>query len=171
MPTEQSRAGMAKTLVVDYERCCGCDYCVLICSFSHGGVVQASKSRVRMYRHEDEALYVPILCEQCEEPPCIPACPLDVISRDAETGIVSIDGVRCTGCRICLGSCPFSAIIMDPERNVAIACDTCWGDPMCAKGCMADAIRWLEAEPAVIREKRENAKMRCEALSRVLEVR
>jgi len=162
---------MARTLVVDHERCCGCDYCVLICSFSHGGVVRASGSRVRVYRHEDEALYVPVLCEHCEEPPCIPACPLEAIGRDAETGIVTIDGGRCTGCGICLGSCPFSAIRMDPERGVAIACDACGGDPACAKGCMADAIRWLEAEPPVRREKREHAERRRGALRRILEVR
>lgn len=161
---------MRRVLVVNHERCCGCDYCTLICSFFHEGLTQASKSRVRVYRHEAEALNVPMLCEHCADPPCIPACPFKAIDKDTETGIVFIDGEKCTGCGICVEACPYSAIRMDPDRDVAIICDVCGGDPMCAKGCMADAIRWLEADGSVKQKKAEHARRRKEMLRRILEV-
>lgn len=160
---------MERVLVVDDEKCCGCEYCMLICSLIHENLVQMSKSRVKVYRNEDEALSVPVLCEHCEEPPCIPACPLEAISKDAETGIVSVDAERCTGCQLCVPACPYSAIRMDPDDNVAFICDLCGGDPMCAKGCMPDAIQWLEAKASVLWKKKQHAERHRKTLDYVLE--
>jgi len=161
---------MEKVLVVDYDKCCGCDYCMLACSLTHEKNVQMSKSRVKVYHNESEALSVPMLCEHCEEPPCIPACPTDAINKDQNTGYVSIDGEKCTGCQLCIGACPYTAIRMNPETNEAMICDLCGGDPMCAKGCMPDAIQWLEAKPSVLWKKNQNAEKRRKMLEHVLEV-
>jgi Fe-S-cluster-containing dehydrogenase component len=160
---------MEKVLVVDYDKCCGCDYCILICSIVHENLVETSKSRIKVYHNEDEAISVPMLCEHCEEPPCIPACPTNSISKDYETGIVSIDRRKCTGCQLCINACPYSAIRIDQYTNEAFLCDLCGGDPMCAKGCMPDAIQWLESKPSVLWKKKNNAEIRRKMLDHILE--
>jgi len=161
---------MEKVLVVDYEKCCGCDYCMIACSFAHENLVQMSKSRVKVYHNESEALSIPMLCEHCEEPLCIPACPLEAISKDPGTGVVSIDGEKCTACRLCISHCPYSAIRIDPDSNKASICDLCGGDPKCANGCMPDAIQWLDAKPSVLWKKKQNSEKRRKILEYVLEV-
>jgi len=127
-----------------------------------------SKSRVKVYRNEDEALSVPMLCEHCEKPPCIPTCPFEAISKDAEIGVVTVDAERCTGCRLCVLACPYSAIRMDLDENLALICDLCGGDPMCAKGCMTDAIQWLDAKASVLWKKKQHAESRRKTLDYVL---
>ncbi len=161
---------MEKVLIVDFDKCCGCDYCMLTCSMFHEDLPQMSKSRVKVYHNESEALSVPMLCEHCEEPPCIPACPTEAISKDPEMGVVSIDGEVCTGCRMCVDACPYSAIRIDPDDNEAMICDLCGGDPMCAKGCMPDAIQWIDAKPSTLWKKKQYAEDRRKILKHVLEV-
>ena len=161
---------MERVLSVNYEKCCGCEYCMLICSMVHENTVKMSKSRIKIYRNEDEAMSVPVVCEHCIDPPCIPACPLGAITKSPESGIVKVNGEQCTGCQSCIAACPYSAIRIDPEKNEVFLCDLCEGDPKCAKGCMPNAIEWLENKPSVLWKKEVNAKKRNIMLKSVLEV-
>lgn len=161
---------MEKILIVDHEKCNGCTYCMLACSMAHEGYVQRSKSRVKVYKLESEALGIPMFCEHCDEPPCIPSCPVDAISKDPETGVVSIDFETCTGCKLCIDACPYSAVQFDPDSEKAFICDLCGGDPECAKACAPEAITWVEARSSTIWRKNHSAERRVEAMARLLEV-
>jgi Fe-S-cluster-containing dehydrogenase component len=49
-----------------------------------------------------------VLCNQCENPPCVRACPTKATFK-REDGIVMMDFHRCIGCRFCMAACPFGA--------------------------------------------------------------
>jgi Fe-S-cluster-containing dehydrogenase component len=53
-------------------------------------------------------VYMPISCQQCENPPCVQACPVNATWRDRD-GIVVIDYNWCIGCRYCQAACPYGA--------------------------------------------------------------
>ena len=52
--------------------------------------------------------YLPAACQQCENPPCVKACPTGATWRDAD-GIVMMDYDWCIGCRCCMAACPYGA--------------------------------------------------------------
>ena len=161
---------MGKILIADYEKCNGCTYCMLACSMAHENEVQRSKSRIKVYKLESEAIGIPMLCEHCTEPTCIPVCPVNAIGKDPKTGIVSIDVGVCTGCRLCVDACPYKAIMIYPEKNIAFTCDLCGGDPVCAKVCLPGAITWVDVVPSTVWRKKDRAEKRVKALKHVLEV-
>jgi Fe-S-cluster-containing dehydrogenase component len=49
-----------------------------------------------------------ILCNQCNNPPCVRVCPTKATFK-REDGIVMMDMHRCIGCRFCMAACPFGA--------------------------------------------------------------
>ena len=52
--------------------------------------------------------YLPVQCQQCEDAPCVKACPVEATWLD-EDGIVVIDYDWCIGCRMCMAACPYWA--------------------------------------------------------------
>ncbi|MFI3272676.1 MAG: 4Fe-4S dicluster domain-containing protein [Pseudomonadota bacterium] len=49
-----------------------------------------------------------MLCNHCENPPCVRACPTQATFQ-REDGIVVMDYHRCIGCRFCMAGCPYGA--------------------------------------------------------------
>jgi molybdopterin-containing oxidoreductase family iron-sulfur binding subunit len=49
------------------------------------------------------------LCNHCEHPPCVRACPTQATFKSPKTGIVAMDFHRCIGCRFCMAACPYGA--------------------------------------------------------------
>ena len=135
---------MAKALYIDYQKCTGCRLCELVCAVSHDGISNPARSRIRVMKWEDEGLYIPMSCQQCQDAPCLNVCPVKAISRDEEMGRVAVDYDACIGCRSCVGICPFGAMNYDPIDKLIFKCDLCDGDPQCARFCEVKAVDFVE---------------------------
>ena len=57
---------------------------------------------------ETEEFQLPILCNHCDNPPCVRACPTQATFRTPE-GIIMMDFHRCIGCRFCMAACPYGS--------------------------------------------------------------
>ncbi len=52
--------------------------------------------------------YLPVQCQQCDEPPCVDVCPVEATWKESD-GIVVVDYNWCIGCRYCEAACPYHA--------------------------------------------------------------
>lgn len=133
----------SKTLVIHPERCTGCGDCERACSDRQTGIRNPMRSCIRVIREfDDDTFYLPMTCQQCEDPPCLAACPNEAIFRDDVPDRVVINHQKCVGCRMCVSACPFGAMGFDEERGKSFKCDLCGGDPECVRACEAKAIEY-----------------------------
>jgi len=146
---------MQKMLIVDSEKCTGCRTCETVCSATHEGVTNPSRSRIHVVKWEwERLLMIPFFCEQCQDAPCIVTCPFKALSRDEEYGRVVHNGDKCIGCKLCVAMCPFGGMGWDPIANKVIKCDFCDGDPACVRFCSTQAIRFVDASNVNLEKKR-----------------
>jgi len=138
---------MVKWIFVDYERCSGCRICEIECSYVHEGKVWREVSRIRILEYIP-GVVVPIVCFQCSERYCLKSCPQDAIYLDSDE-IIHVNSEKCTGCGVCVSACPAHIPIMHPEKNYALICDLCGGEPACVRICLDlgyNALRVVETD-------------------------
>ena len=95
--TQQAEGGTERTpqwaMAIDLDRCTGCEACVLACASENNvptaGEDQAAMGRtkhwIRIDRYYEgefpdiKVKYRPVMCQQCDEAPCEPVCPVNAI--------------------------------------------------------------------------------------------
>lgn len=127
-------------IVFDPQCCRTCRVCEAACSITKEGEARPSLARINVFLNEflESEPVSGIVCAQCEDAPCIGACPMEAMSRDVRTGAVLVDDEQCVGCMRCREACPWDVPKRHPERKVAIKCDLCHGredGPVCVSVC------------------------------------
>jgi Fe-S-cluster-containing dehydrogenase component len=72
-----------------------------------------------------KAFFVPKLCNQCENPPCVQVCPVGATYQTAD-GVVLVDREWCIGCGYCIMGCPYGVRFFHPVYQVAEKCNFCY---------------------------------------------
>jgi len=148
---------MEKVLKIDPSKCTGCRLCEQICSVVHEGSVNPYRARIKVVRWEMEGVVLPMVCQQCDDPPCLNVCPVSAIYKDVNSGVVSINYDRCIGCRMCMVACPFGAMGYDWVDKKVIKCDLCDGDPQCVRFCDPKAIDFVPKTETRADKQRDSA--------------
>jgi len=162
---------MEMILVVDHEKCTGCRLCEMVCSVRHTGVNNPTRSRIHVIKWPKEGFELPMLCQQCEEAPCIAVCPKDALSRDLVLGRVMLNYDLCIGCKMCVIACPFGGMGIDTVVQQVIKCDLCEGDPACVQFCGSGALQFVPANRVNLMKKRDAGWKFSELMKKSLEAK
>ena len=127
----------------DLAKCSGCRKCEIACSLFHENRIWPEASRIRVFMLVPGVDF-PHFCAQCEDYPCVEACPVEVLSVDSKTGAVLVDKEKCTGCAQCIDACPGRVPHMHPKEKIIVICNLCDGYPQCVKVCQEGAWNVLK---------------------------
>jgi formate dehydrogenase iron-sulfur subunit len=146
---------MTNVIYMDLNRCIYCRACEVACEREHGGV---SHMFVQLI---NERYAVPMNCHHCENSPCTLVCPTQAVHRETEDA-VTVDSMKCIGCKLCTLACPFGVIWPDPVNKVAHKCDLCLTatgglDPVCVATCPARALTFGEFDDIIARVREKAA--------------
>lgn len=143
-------------MALDVDRCIGCHACSVACKVENSVPLGRYRTKVYYWEHGKfpnvKRNFLPTLCMQCEDAPCLKACPSDAINRLAD-GIVRVDPDKCDHSGDCEKACPYAAIGCD-DNDVADKCDFCSQrlsvgmEPACVETCPAEVFHFGDANDA-----------------------
>ena len=152
MPTTQAVPTTSEPLwakVIDHTSCIGCHACTTACKSENEVPLSVTRTYVKYVDvgHWPEARrsFQVTRCNQCEDAPCVAACPTAAMYRRPD-GIVDFDKSICIGCKACIAACPYDAIFINPEDNSAEKCNFCAHrldvglEPACVVVCPTQAL-------------------------------
>lgn len=155
------------TMVFDLRLCDGCRDCIKGCQEMH--YLPETAEWIKVYELEDAAgqnYFMPVLCQMCQEAPCVRVCPVKATYHTPDGGIV-VDQNVCIGCRMCMAACPYQVRVFnwdDPpqvpaevrqsnpelqipqQKGTVGKCDHCLHElrdgryPACLESCSMGAI-------------------------------
>ena len=138
---------MRNCLVIDLDRCSGCDTCIVACKYAHGLDLGVCWNRVQTVTvgtlPNVKQYWLPRQCQQCENAPCLEVCPTGATYREDEYGLVVIDADAYIGCKLCMDACPYAARRYDEGKGIVEKCDCCIArlkdgeKPACVHNCCA----------------------------------
>jgi Fe-S-cluster-containing hydrogenase component 2 len=100
-------------------------------------------------------LEFPHFCAQCEDYPCVGACPTDALSISKKTAAVLVNNKKCIACGKCIDACPGKIPHMHPKEKHIVICDLCDGNPECVKVCQQGSWDVL----SIVSRRSENYKL------------
>lgn len=140
-------------MLIDIRRCIGCQACTMTC-IQENAVPEGnfrtivSSYSVKMSDAPDEqpagAYVLPRLCNHCDNPPCVPVCPVGATFK-RQDGIVVVNAERCVGCAYCVQACPYDARFINGDTLKADKCTFCLHRvdagllPGCVETCVGGA--------------------------------
>jgi molybdopterin-containing oxidoreductase family iron-sulfur binding subunit len=108
-------------MVVDLDRCIGCEACAVACYAENNvGVVGLKRvleqremawlwiERYHNPKNMEKILFLPMLCQHCDNAPCESVCPV-FASHHSKEGLNNQIYNRCIGTRFCSQNCPYKA--------------------------------------------------------------
>ncbi len=127
--SEAGRPNKKYGMLIDTRRCTGCHACTVACKSEFDVPLGVNRSWVE---YVDKGTYpdasrsfLPRLCNQCTDPPCVWVCPTDATWKREEDGIVVVDPEICIGCKYCVLACPYDMRFLNPRTGSAEKCDFC----------------------------------------------
>jgi tetrathionate reductase subunit B len=115
-------------MLIDLRRCTGCHACSVSCKSELDVPLGVWRSWVEIKEKGDypktEREFLPRLCNHCDDPPCVPVCPVDA-THVRDDGTVVVDENKCIGCGTCITACPYNSRYKNPDKGVAQKCDFC----------------------------------------------
>jgi len=140
----------------DQTRCVGCYTCVVACKDWHdiaaGPVSWRWISAIEKGTYPNPFVaYLSLSCLHCEQPNCIPVCPVNAIFKRKQDGIVIVDREACLGnskcAMLCKDACPYSAPQFGEESGAKMQkCHFCLDrlaegkKPICVESCPMRAL-------------------------------
>jgi Fe-S-cluster-containing dehydrogenase component len=138
-------------MAIDIEKCIGCRRCLRACKEENHVPEDEGLNRTWLERYEmgpdgsleaelitrtdladdvgvgdgDRGFFVPKLCNQCSNPPCVSVCPVNATFTTPD-GVILLDRDRCIGCKYCVVACPYGARFLHPETLVVDKCTFCY---------------------------------------------
>jgi len=161
---------MAKkwNLIVDVARCDNCRLCFLAVKDEYVGNdfpgISASQPVGGQHRWLDierkergdypiiEARFMPIMCNHCDEAPCMKAAKGDAV-RKRPDGIVIIDPEKAKGQKKIMQACPYDAVFWNDEKDIPQAwpfdahlLDEGWTRTRAEQACPLNVFRTIQVE-------------------------
>jgi Fe-S-cluster-containing dehydrogenase component len=149
-------------LIVDVEKCTNCNLCTLANQDEHVGNEFAGysapmprhghrwidiRSRERGSGPVMDVAYVPVMCQHCDDAPCIAAAKNGAVTKRPD-GIVHIDPVKAKGQKAIADACPYGAVRWNEELQLpqhwffdAHLLDRGWEEPRCVTVCATGALK------------------------------
>ena len=137
-----------KFVGVNTSKCTGCNVCESVCAMEKEWSFNPLRSRIRVVRFHP-LFNMAMVCRLCEDPPCVIACPREVLKQSNETGVILINESLCNICGWCIPACPYGAITINPEKRVVMICDLCNGEPKCIDFCPEEALELVSKDEVV----------------------
>ena len=154
-------------MVVDLDKCTGCQACVVACQAENNLPVNTKDlflqkrayEWIRIERYWEgeypnvKARFIPVLCQHCENAPCEPVCPVYATYRNDSGLNVQIYN-RCVGTRYCINNCPYQVRFFNfwqpnwPERLNDEKLKAGNYAPACTQACPTNALMFGDQNDA-----------------------
>ena len=141
-------------MLIYKDRCIDCERCIEACEQTNNvpsyGYRITILGRKKMGVEASKMIreFLPVLCNQCNKPPCVRVCPTKATFKDKKNGIVMMKESLCVGCKACMTACPYNARYYNRDTESVDKCDFCFRrrlmsgeiNTACVDACPADAL-------------------------------